>query len=502
MNHALFKDYHKHQLEKMVPELEYFLKQMVATVVNNLRLESNSFRYVGYRELTPEDRVAVLRSTTRKKWERRYDINQTNKHCLVFQFVLDGEILEMMCDLPYIDDFCIMRYGTPYYPIFAITDQGGLCSMRENRILLKVARARLIFQRHFIRSVPTTDGENICEFSITAKINQSSKGKSEYPPIVLHHLSLMGFKRTMQLYGVDDCLSIIQADIPPELKDFKFVSIGNQCYIQINMKTLTTDAKRVLVGLYEVYTYYPNFSYPGVLEEEYYVIVTGKWSDESQTYEPYLYGNAKNYLNMNETLIDEPSRLAHNSTGVMYNTLEELMLFMFKNIDKLMSDQETRRLDMFRKKLSGCDLILEELVKAINYRMLGVLNSRNSNRTPNIKSLIKPVSYVPAITKTWVFRTAPTFLSANRLAVAALRFNALTSADVSGKRKSKKAQTSPDLLVFHHSNLSTISIMTYPSSSPIVSGSLNPFIVVDDHSNIKEPYFIDELKTMYAKKQQ
>lgn len=501
MNHDLLKYHHRHQIDNMVDELQALFRQTLREIANNMEWGPDVFKYVGYRELCPEERVATLQSTARKKFERRYDINQTNKRVMAFKFVYMGEYREMRVDLPYIDNYCIHRFGTPYYPIFAIADKGGIGYMRNNQILVKVMRARLIFHRAKIVYVDTIEGRTLSEYLVTAKINQSSKGCKEPPPLVLHHLTTLGFTGTMKLYGVEKAIEIVESETLPKLDEkYYHVKLNNNCYIRLTKEYLTTNALRVLVGLYTVCSFYPRYDYKRLIGRDYYVIVTGRWSDTSCDYELYLAGNAETYLSMNETLIDPQYRQMHNSIGIEYQTLDELVLFLFNNIDRLVSDHDLGRVDMFRKRLAGCDAITEELIKIVNRRMFNVVRPRGSadKSPPNMKQLLNPVTFVRTFKNINVFRNSYTFYNDNMLAVAGLRFTAMTNTDVNGKSMGKKAQVSPAMLVSHYSHPAVVSIMTYPASSPIISGSLNPFVKVDKHANIQPPFYLEELKSVYG----
>lgn len=525
MNHELLKHYHSNQLDNIDEELVELFKQTLREIANNMGWDENVFRYISYRELSPEERIASLQCAGKKPYERRFDINRTNKRVLAFKFGYRYETWEMQVDIPYMQDYCIDRFGTHWYPTFAIADRGGIGYMQHNQVLIKVMRARLIFDRSEIMHVPTVEGTVLSECLITAKINQSTKGPKSVPPLILHHLTCLGFRETLKLYGLEGAIDIVRDtenyEVSPNkensterpssknVKSQKYYHVAlvpdatfstEKCYIRVTRDRLDTRVLRFIVGLCTICNFYPKYNFKRLTGREYYLITTGRWIDDKLTHEPYLAGNAETYLSMNQTLIDPKYRKLHNSIGIKYETLDELVLYMFDHIDQLTSDHELGRIDMFRKRLAGCDSITEELTKAFNRRMFKVVNPKNGEdpREPNLRQLLKPISFVPTFRYVHIFRNSYVFYNDNMLAVIGLRFTATTSNDVNGKAKGSKKQVSPHMLVNHYSHPAVVSILTYPASKPILSGSLNPFVQVDECGNIQPPYYLEDLKQVYA----
>lgn len=495
INHDLFKNYHERALHTLISDLEELFRQNVRVISNNLGWGEGYFKYLSYRELGPDERCAMLKSKTRKRYEKMYSINPTHKQVLAFCFEFDGERLELTVDIPYIDNYAIMREGTPYYPIFAITDKGGLCYMKDS-VLLQVSRTKLIFKRSVTRRATTREGFVICEYLITAKINQSSKARKEAPPILLHHLSLFGLEQTLKMYKVDDTLEMIHTvENDP---NYWYLEFGNNCYLKIRRDTLDICAKRVVVSLKEIYDWYPNFNADTIHDNRYYKIATGKWCNPQLEYEVYLLSSAEEYLHMNRTIIDPDHHAKHASIGLVYDNLDDLMLLMFNRIDSLMADLTKHRIDMLRKRLSSTDTIAAKMFEIVNRRIFGLMNARNKREKPDIRKLMYHISYRKAITGIRIFRRSPTIYSACALAVIGQRYTTLTSVDIDNSKGGGKAKIPISLVTMHYSYIPVVSAMTYPASRPIVSGSLNPYVQVDKYGNIITPAFVDDLKNIYG----
>lgn len=494
MNHDLLGNFHRRHLDNLVTDLEELFRQIVRVISNHMGWNEGYFRYVTYRELSPDERFAMLRAKNRKAYEKRFSISETYKRVLAFKFEFGGEFMEMTVDLPYLYNYAIMRDGTPYYPIFAITDRGGLCHMKD-AVLLQVMRTRLVFKRDKVKRVNTVEGTTISECPITAKINQSSKGHKEPPPIILHHLANIGFVETLKLYGVDDAIEVVGSH--SSNKKYLHVDIGNGCYLRILRSKLNIRVKRVVISLYTIYSFYPHFTLDRLFDTRYYIIVTGKWSNTSLSYEVHLMSNAVEYIRMNNTLIDPQSKAQHASIGIVYENLDDLMLFMFNNIDRLMADHSRNRIDMFRKRIAGTDMIKLKLFEIINYRVFSIINARYTKQTPDIRTLMYHLDYRKAISGIKIFRRAPMLYSDNALAVIGLRFTTLTSIEINDSRGGR-TKIPVNLLVMHPSYLPVVSILTYPSSKPISTGSINGYVNVDAYGNIGEPYYVKDLLGIYG----
>jgi hypothetical protein len=64
-------------------------------------------------------------------------------------------------------------------------------------------------------------------------------------------------------------------------------------------------------------------------------------------------------------------------------------------------------------------------------------------------------------------------------------------------RKASKSKTPLHLLKAHSSHMVVTSILDIPTSSPIVTGSLNPYAKIDADGNIIEPEYSKEIADVY-----
>ena len=81
------------------------------------------------------------------------------------------------------------------------------------------------------------------------------------------------------------------------------------------------------------------------------------------------------------------------------------------------------------------------------------------------------------------------------MSVGAKRFLSLDSIESQGRGsgKRKKTKTPPHLLKSHPSQLVVTSILDIPSSNPIATGSISPYLQIDEEGNIIKPDYADEI---------
>ncbi len=501
-NHILLKEYHRRRIADIPRVLENLFKQAVCVINSRCPDGTNPFTYIGYEELSPEERVRLLRSGI--TFENKYAIRKTRKRVLRFQFEYLAERHNMLVDVPYLHHHHILLNDTKYYPLFAITDRGGL-SRRDDVLILQVMRTKLRFIREKQSKVMTMENVVIIERPITAKIHQGTKGRNKNTPLIFFSLAKYGFGKTMQQFGVYGHIRLV--DKMDNCGDFYHIALPNDLFIRFNRSVcdstkdelFNTNIKRMLLGLYSIYSYCTEFTLDDLFDSGYYIMALGTWTNTSVKSSKYLYKNAKEFLAMNETLLDPVWQRQHATIGVTYNNLDELLVFMYNNIDRLLVEHKLHGKDLLHKKLAGADVIMSGMVAGFNRKMFRILNNRRQDHSINVKGMMHYQPFNKTVTQSSLFEPAPTMYSDNMLAVLGKRFLAFTDIENSAGRTGAGKKISTDMLKAHYSFPAVCSIFTYPSSNPIIAGSINPHVQVDlVTGNIQEPYFIEKLSQIYG----
>lgn len=500
-NHELLQEYHERRIYDIPYVLEALFKQSVSVINSRCPEEDEPFRYISFDELGPEERVHLLKSKI--TFETKYSIRPTRKRVLRFRFEYRGEHHAMLVDVPYLHHNHVLVNGTKYYPLFAITDRGGL-SRHGDTLILQVMRTRLRFIREKQMRLSTVEGDQLTERPISAKIHQGTKGRNKNTPIIFFTLAKYGLNKTLELFGAANAISIV--DTIDVSGDYRHIAIPNGMFMQIASSVVGTDSsdphntnvKRLVMELFSIYKYYEEFTKSDLYNKGYYIMALGTWTNTSVKSESYLFKNATEFLEMNETLIDPVWKRQHESIGISYESLDDLLVFMSANIDRLLVENKNTSNNLLHKKLAGADMIISGMVTSFNKKMFHILNNRQKGL--NIKGMMHYQPYTNTITRSELFEPAPSMYSDNTLAVLGKRFMAYTDVENASGRSGAAKRTPNELLTAHFSFPAVCSIFTYPSSNPIVAGSINPHVQVDMATgNIQEPDFIEELSEIYGK---
>jgi hypothetical protein len=172
---------------------------------------------------------------------------------------------------------------------------------------------------------------------------------------------------------------------------------------------------------------------------------------------------------------------------------------MFYNIDDLIVTYDPTNL--YNKKIGSLDQLMSSIVRDIAHRQYNVINSKQEKLTQKaVSTFCRSASQQATwIGKTQVFRPNPSLYNDNwLLAIGLKRFISLESIETEAVRAGKKStKVSARLIKAHPSQLIVTSISDIPSSSPVVTGSMNPFCEIDDDGNIIKPPFADEINDVF-----
>ena len=171
---------------------------------------------------------------------------------------------------------------------------------------------------------------------------------------------------------------------------------------------------------------------------------------------------------------------------------------MFFNIDRLIVSYNP--INLYTKMIGSLDQLMGGVIREISKQQYSIINSKRgiSLTSEVVKTFCKKASQRASwIGVTPVFRPEPSVYNSNWLmTVGAKRFLSLDSIESqcgrNGKRKSTK--TPPHLLKAHPSQIYVTTILDIPSSNPIATGSINPYLQIDQEGSIIEPAYSKEIE--------
>lgn len=492
-NYGLLRDFRSDKIKTIPLVLEALFRQTSDVIANMVGPDKPKLIYRKYRILPPEERAHLIRSEDKKT--RTFSIRRSQSIKTEFEFEFDGQLYTMKIDVPYVDNYAMTIEGVNYFPLLTIVERGGLYRSTDT-VILQVVRGKLSFWRDKPQTFTSIEGHTHKAYNIAAKLHQSNNGKKNgRAPLILQHLANHGFHKTMEMFEAKGIIELVKE--PVDHKHYEHIMVKDGIYIRIRSDKITRNIKRLVVGLITIFKFHKKFEFETLLDARYYIAVTGEWYYPNAQTIALRYENACEYIRMNKTLLDPTAQAQHASIGIMYTSLDGLMEFMFNNIDEFIVDYDKNSTNLFDKKIGVSDQMLSPLISKFNTKLFNdILNAKEGVRHNTIKSLMYPQSYVKWVRDSRLFSSSSMFYNDNYLlGMGRSCYRTTANAEMSSDRTGSKLPI--DLAKAHYSALAVESISYYPSSKPIESGSINPFLQVDEDGYILTPEWVAEIEHVY-----
>lgn len=499
-NDELIMRFRQRTIRKIPQYIDMMLREQV-------KMLKQPVKYTGYRLLSPEERIDYIRNNN--IYNKRINIQQSTFSMYAFIYEYEGVEYPIHIPIPYLNnDGAVLLNGTEYYPLFVFVERGGLHRTAKD-IIIKVMRAPLIFKRSETYTF-ITDKERIVRCNlITVKIHQrrSTGKRSDRTPLLLYHLVNHSFYGTMAMYGFEQGEIELVDHCPEEHdKDFSYIRLNrgeapkrgrkkqeplqfvNDSGIYIKVKDTALDDKfkqRVIASFMAVLDEYPIYTLRDLIAPTpaYYLTALGKFTYPTNTSGILLYENAEKHLATTKTLLDRSAQYQLSTIGINVTDIYDLLLTIFYNIDEWIVNYNPT--DMFLKKIGALDQIMSPVVSAINTKLFGVINSEHEGfNAEKIKKFTRSASQGESwMTANPMFRAKPTKYNDNWfMTIGTKRFRSLGNTEQGNNMGGRNIPKS--LLKSHYSDLQVESIMALPHSSPIVSGEINPYCLINEDGAI------------------
>lgn len=461
---------------------------------------NNQLQYIGYRTLTPEERLEYLIENSIHKGQ--VSIRRTETSTVRFEFSFQGDPYYIYVEIPYLQNECVVYNDTEYYPLFPIVERGSVNVTDSGTIIVKVMRVPITFGRRSTDKVQleAISGNHYWGILVTVKIymGQVSK-KGERIPLVLYPLCRKGFRGTMKWYNIpEDSISVVHEGLVDD-KANEYFMLPNGLYLRANKKLMENDIffKRMVLSLFKIYLENTVFTPADVIgdDTEYYCTTLGRYICSKNRNVPMnalVLKNAWTHLDMTDLMLDGVAQKKLVSVGINVKDTYDLLHHMFFNIDTLIVSYNP--INLYDKMIGSLDQLMGGVIRGITTQQYGIINSkRGASLTPEVvKTFCRKASQRPSwISMTSIFRPEPSVYGDNLLlTVAGKRFLSLDSVESQyGYGRKKKRTTTripPHLLKSHPSHIAVTSILDIPASTPVATGSINPYLQIDDEGNIIE----------------
>lgn len=481
-NDYLLTQYREETINQIPQYLDKLFRQCMKTISSKFGVAAKVFKYLNYVELTPEERLSFLRDEV--KYNRTFDIRTTNVKTMRYDFQFNDEVVSMFIDVPLVVNHAVTLHNVDYYPLFAVVEVGGM-SLDKNRITLRVMRANLKFFKsdRQIQSIVTMDGRITNAMNYTCKLHLRS---NNYPPTILYLFAKHGFSKTIEMLGYKDKIQL-SSTYDATGKEHAYIRANDMVYIKVDNDVFTDEkAKRIVASLTVIYKVLRRFDLQSAMSGYYYRTVLGKLTFPSAPNNVLRESNAVEHLNMNESMLDEPSLENFRSIGLNISCIDDLILEMFNNLDEYLAS--SRLNDLYNKKLASLDKLTSELIERFNLKLFNqVINSKPGLTLNTVKNLM----FCGGQNCKWMigsqlFRSMPTIINDNALlTITSKRFRAF--GDIEMSKNAVRNKMPIDHLKSHPSSIIIESIQAVPTSG-ISNGTINPYLVIDNDGT----FIIDE----------
>lgn len=456
--------------------------------------------YTGYRTATPEERIQHYLKD--KIINKKMQIQENTLKLFIFEFEFENQKYTMPVHVPYMDNHKILMGGVEYYPMFAMVER--VIHMIKDGIRIKVLKAPLSFWKQKEKVTITESGKVFRESMITVRIHQWSKSskKPDTTPLCLYHFIAMGLFPTLAKYGYKDGDLTFTTEPGEEVEDYEFIKVRKDIFIKVHKDILADRYKlRVLLSLQQIIEFESRVTIEDLIDPDanYYKFCLGKYTAAATNNRRLLMQRAVDHLATNVTMVDPPAKRAFKAIGMEVNDLDDLLFLVFYNIDQWMNNRPN---NLFEKKIGTLDILMQGLVRAIFLESYRIINNKKVGLSSKTLGRLMRSAGLNQWKDVGLFSVKPTIYNDNwLLSIGASRTKSLELSEMGtkGKGKGKKGGGKPPMALIkaHYSQLACETVLTIPTSKPCETGTINPYMEVDEIGNIQEPTWTESLKHIY-----
>lgn len=507
----------KRKFNKIIETLENSIREAISL------LDKYDFKYNGHYILSPEERIEIFNSANKKtaqgfiedkkiRENKYFEVHRNSLLSVRLEFSFQNTKIYSLINIPFLKDHKISYAGVDYYPELPIVEKCIHINFKSGLMTIKVARAPLKFWRsEEFKFFDVTKKRVFKEIVVTTKIHQGGIKKKRNAPIILYYL-VKGWFYTLDKLGFDrEEMKLTEEYDEKDENNFYFpifVKDGDQHVRTIYFKILKTSFedlnKRRFVAciLRELTHFNRRFNISDLEDPEgvLWMLILGQYiyvNKDLIIYPSVVVDHVREHLITNASLVDGVTRKAFRSLGLNINDFDDLLYNIYYKIDEwyinfIPSNLYEKRIT-FNPMFSG----FERKLYSDIFKIIKKIKQKKRNMELSDASAFK---FSKAYKPTWFndhrgfFSTNPPKFNSNMSDILLHRF-ILTDSDESGSKKKGK-QAPREIQLAHPSVLTVTSVTTVPSATPIISGSINPYISTDEEDNI----VVDEELKKYVSK--
>ncbi len=474
--------------EQSFEQLANLLDSHFKKVMCNMELQ-----YVSHRTLNPLEAMdwQLNHAPYRKK---NIDVSRTTYTVEAFDFDLHGDKFTAYIQLPFLEHHAVFIAGSRYYPQIMISEK--IIQPMRSTVTIKAAVLVMKFFRHERRTIRSVDGRSFHQFLVQAKIHWSKKSRNT-PPLLLYHLVEHGFTEAFCRYGFNhEHISVVEnEEVAPGYTLFR---ISPKILIKASDVMLqSVRGLRLVIALHQVLRSWTGYEVDDVYNRNtsLYKIILGKMIHQANSAIQFC-KFADNHLSAYTLMFDDSLQRAINKMGYPCNNMSDLFYCIEANIDKWLMQKPN---DLFNMRLAMTEKFAELLIKAISgARFTLIETSRNGLTYETAKAFVKRLSMISLLWARDFCRSEPCIVNGNWMMSIGIKSRRVFGDEIGKRGQRKKVGKLPKVMCRSHPSWPVVdSSVALPSSNPIIVGTINPYLQVDDDGDIIVPEWFNEIADLF-----
>lgn len=490
-NDYLLKDYRKNNIDN-IPEF-------MSTIFREaIKLHKGDLKYLGYKRMTPEERLSYFASQRQEK--NKINIQQNEMILMKFMFEYCGEPIEVPLYVPYLYDNALIVNSTKFYIHLAIIER--MIYHITDGIIIKVMRSPLHFWRNKQLTYENTDGKRFYDTIVTmrAHFRKNSTKKSTQTPLVLYLLAHYEFNEALSILGIPPGAVSFVSSVPseeernPETDRFYYFKCHENVYLKVDHEQIYPEGNynlnsRVIASLIYILKMTKTVDLDYVTDTKFYMSILGRNLYPNVNNSILACDHAKSHLDSLSTYLDEYTKAGLEELKIYCNDIFDLFVNVFVMIDEWSTRYEIN--DLFSKRIGGTDLLLIEVVKQVFNRFYEAQRKHKNIKLQSVTTMLRlPVMSIPKqCTRVDSVHSDNNQYNDNDLYPILIK----RIRQSSGKHQKNNNIMKDKEHKFHPSFVALESVLAISQSRPGITGDINPYAQIDEHGN-----FLQECMPWYS----
>lgn len=478
-NDYLLRGYRKDQIARFPDFMDVVFKEAV-------QLFDGKLIYEGYHTLNPKEIIDYISGN--KLISGRINIQRSELQLIEYLFRYDDRQIRVHLYLPYLYQGALVINDTRYYMLLPIIER--TIYRVTDGVIIKVMRSPLQFWRSEQFKYTSTKGHTYFDAIITVKAHyrrssRAATGSSRTKtPLVLYLLAKYPFQEvTNRILGLPPgSVSFVEED-NKEDEQYEYFECRENIYLKVHKELVLNDLsfRRFVASLLYILKMTKRCTIADVYDTTFYKMILGRNLYGQNTREALAAGHAESHLDSLRTYLDAFTKEELSNMHIYCNDVFDLFVAVFFNIDTWLMSYSPN--DLFNKRIGGADLLLMDMVKTIFPRFYNTLTRNKRLEVSNIEKMLRidPMK-ITVIHKVKSLSPSNDLYNDNTLTsvlVKRLRQSSSQEGSDSGKRSVNLIGAKEHH--FHPSFVAIESVLAISSSSPGISGDINPFACIDSN---------------------